>query len=116
MNKNVKSIVFWAPRIISVAFILFVSMFAFDAFDSADVWWKVALGFLIHLIPSFLLIIGLVIAWRYEWVGALAFVAFGLWYLIGFTDKHWATLLLLSGIPILVGAIWWFGWLERKKK
>jgi len=110
MNKK---LLFWTPRVISILFILFISLFAFDVFEGSDPWWMKAIGFLIHLLPSFALLIGLAIAWRWEWFGAVAYFGFSVWYLIFFNDQHWSALVLLGGLPILIGALWLVGWIKR---
>ena len=54
-------------------------------------------------------------AWRWEWVGALGFIAFGVWY-IAITwsnDMHWSAYAVLSGIPILIGILFLVGWVKR---
>lgn len=111
-TKNLK-VLFWTPRVISILFIAFISMFAFDVFEGNDPWWMKLIGLLIHLLPTFALILGLVIAWRWEWVGAAAFIGFGIWYVIDFNDQHWSAQLLLGGLPAIIGLLWLAGWLKR---
>jgi hypothetical protein len=56
-------------------------MFALDSFDPALSVWKQILAFLIHLIPSFVLAGFLILAWKWELIGGIAFLLIGL----GFT-------------------------------
>lgn len=56
-----------------MAFVIFVSLFALDAFNQGN--WFIAL--LIHLIPSYFLIAFTVLAWKNELFGGLLFVAAG---------------------------------------
>ena len=58
--------------------ILFVSFFALDAFGPGMTLWLQIGGFLIHLIPSFILVIFLVVAWKWELIGGGLFVLIGL--------------------------------------
>ena len=81
--KNSIKIFHWTPRILCIIAILFVSMFAFDSFDPKLTIWQQIVGFLIHLIPSFILIIFLVIAWKWELTGGILLAVMGL----GFTPK-----------------------------
>jgi hypothetical protein len=46
----------WAPRIISILAICFISIFATDAFNSIDSFPNQIKDFSIHLIPTFILI------------------------------------------------------------
>ncbi|MFZ4413176.1 MAG: DUF7670 domain-containing protein [Bacteroidales bacterium] len=77
MNKTL-SILHWTPRIISILAILFVSMFALDAFAPGLSIWQQIGGFLIHLIPSFVLLTFLIISWKWEYVGGILFAIIGL--------------------------------------
>jgi hypothetical protein len=55
--------------------ILFVSMFALDAFAPGLTLWEQIRDFLIHLIPSYVLILILWLAWtREKWGGILFFI------------------------------------------
>ena len=67
-----------APRIICIVAILFISMFALDAFqDGLTVWQQIG-AFLMHLIPSFVLTALLLIAWKWELIGGVIFTLIGL--------------------------------------
>ncbi len=68
----------WLPRIVGILAILFVSMFAADAFAPGLTIWKQLGAFFMHLIPSFILITFLVIAWKWEYVGGMIFIILGL--------------------------------------
>lgn len=76
MIKSVK-IFHWLPRILCILAILFVSLFALDAFTPGMPVWKQILSLLIHLIPSFVLIALLIIAWKRELIGGLLFILIG---------------------------------------
>ncbi len=77
MNKTLR-ILHWTPRIICILAILFVSMFALDAFAPGLSIWQQIGGFLIHLIPSFVLLTFLIISWKWEYVGGIIFSIIGL--------------------------------------
>ena len=68
----------WLPRIICILAILFVSLFAADAFTSGLTIWQQLGGFLIQLIPSFILLAFLIVAWKWEFIGGIIFVVIGL--------------------------------------
>ena len=80
--KNVISIsnkiIHWISRIICILAILLVSMFALDAFESNQTIWQQIGGFLIHLIPSYILIAFLFIAWKWELIGGILFSLIGI--------------------------------------
>ncbi len=71
-------IIFWLPRLLCILAILFISMFALDAFEPGLPLSQQILGFMIHMIPSFVLILALVIAWKWEYIGGIIFALIGL--------------------------------------
>jgi hypothetical protein len=77
MKKSV-TVFHWLPRIICFLAILFVSMFAWDSFDPGLSFWQQILGFFMHLIPTFILIAFLIIAWKWEFVSGIIFSLIGL--------------------------------------
>ncbi len=74
-------IIHWLPRILCIVAILFISMFALDSFEPGLSIWQQLAAFAIHLVPSFLLLTILLIAWKWEYIGGIVFLAIGL----GFT-------------------------------
>jgi len=77
MKTSVK-IVHWVPRILCILAILLVSMFALDSFSSERTFWQNFGAFLMNLIPTFVLIALLIIAWKWELIGGIAFAIIGL--------------------------------------
>ncbi len=79
--KTSHKIIYWLPRIICIAAILFISMFALDSFEPRLTIWQQLGHFFMHLIPSFVLLAFLLIAWKWEKIGGIIFLLIGL----GFT-------------------------------
>ena len=77
MNRAAK-ILHWFPRILCVIAILFISLFALDAFEPGLSLGQQLLAFLIHLIPSFVLFAILLVAWKWEKIGGIIFIVIGL--------------------------------------
>ncbi|MFZ2102878.1 MAG: hypothetical protein WAU86_20170 [Oricola sp.] len=69
---------YWAPRLLGIMAILFISMFALDVFEPGKPWREIAVALSMHLLPSFVLMAILVLAWRVEWLGGMLFVLVGL--------------------------------------
>ena len=66
------------PRIFCILAIVFVSMFAMDAFAPGLTIWQQLGGFFMHLIPSFVLAGVLIVAWKWEFIGGILFMAIGI--------------------------------------
>lgn len=77
MKKSIR-VFHWLPRIICILAILFVSLFALDSFAPGLSIWQQVGGFLISLIPSFILIALLIVAWKWELIGGIIFIVTGL--------------------------------------
>jgi hypothetical protein len=67
-------ILYWFPRILAILAILFMMMFSLDVFGGEEPLGRQLLGLLMHNIPAFILIIVLVIAWKYEVIGGVIFI------------------------------------------
>jgi hypothetical protein len=76
--KNSIKIVHWVPRVMGIMAILFISLFALDAFGHGEPFWVQVGGFLMHLIPSFILAAILFLAWKKELIGGIIFTVLGL--------------------------------------
>lgn len=93
--KKSNQFIRWVPRILCIFMIFFISMFALDAFGPELTFWQQIGGFLIHLIPSYILIAALVIAWKWEYVGGWIFTVLGILFsiavfLINFNRNHFS--------------------------
>lgn len=109
-----KKALHWAPRILTILAILFVSLFALDSFDPKLTIMQEITGFLIHMIPSVILTVVLVIAWRYKFTGGIIFVALGIslsmfLFLVNYGRNNdlWITLGIMAAIslPFLIAGI-----------
>lgn len=109
----------WAPRILSIAFVGFLSLFALDVFGEGHGFWKTAVALTMHLIPSLILLIGLVLSWRREWVGAALYGAAGMLYVTWAATRPipptvkliW--ILTIGGPAFVVAALFLANWLRR---
>ena len=77
MKKSIQ-VLHWAPRIICILAIMFISLFALDSFDPDLTIWQQIGAFLIHLIPSFVLLALLIVAWKWEFIGGIIYTLIGL--------------------------------------
>ncbi len=125
MQTGIK-ILHWTPRIICILAILFISLFAFDSFSPGLTMWQQIGAFLMHLIPSFILIALLVVAWKREFIGGIIFALIGLAFspfifLHNYKMNHsvWMSLsvILIINIPfVVVGILFILSYLKKKKQ
>ncbi|MCK9596067.1 hypothetical protein M0R19_02705 [Candidatus Pacearchaeota archaeon] len=123
MKKRIKFL-FWAPRILAILFIAFLAMFSLDVFDSTSTFWEIAGGLFMHNIPSLILLVLLIISWKHELVGAIAFIFVGMFFLLrsllaGIINPPFRfelSVLIIAGPAFLVGILFLVGWLKKKKK
>jgi hypothetical protein len=111
-----KNALYWTPRILTIVFILFLGLFALDSFEGEQSLVQKIGGFLIHLIPNFVLILILIVAWKHEWVGTIAFALVGIAYIVLFWGRFpVSTYFIISGPAFLIAILFWLNWINRKK-
>ena len=103
MTEFSRRALFWGPRALSVAFIAFLSLFALDVFGEGYGFWKTLLALTMHLIPTFGLIAALVLAWRWEWIGATLYAAAAMLYVIWVLPRPIPTATKLVWILTIAG-------------
>jgi hypothetical protein len=92
------------PRILAILFAAFLSLFALDVFGEGYGFWGTIFALFMHLIPSIIVPAALVIAWRWEAVGGILFLAVAAWNLVT-TLNHLDWCLFISGPPFLTGGL-----------
>lgn len=116
MKTSVQRSLFWTPRILCLLFAAFLSVFALDVFGEGFGFWQTVLALLVHLIPTWIILIVLAISWRWEWVGAVLFSALGVLYPVLFWGRfNWYVYLFMSGPLFLVGSLFLLNWLFRRE-
>lgn len=122
--KRGGKIIYWTPRILSILFICFLTMFSFDVFKSGKNAGEILFGLLIHNIPSIILAVLLAIAWSKEIVGAISYFGAGLLYIIFIlsnvvdSDLPWHIAIIwsltIAGPAFVIGALFLVNWKKRK--
>lgn len=97
-----KIIFYWLPRILAILYTAFISLFALDVFGEPQ--WFLAL--VIHLIPSFVLILLTVVAWKHERIGGFLFLAAGFAMVSFFHSFTIAAPAFAVGALFLAGSYW----------
>lgn len=105
-------ILHWFPRILGIILALFFSLFSFDVFGQQIGFWKTMIQFLIHNMPTIILIIILIISWKWSWIGGISFIAMGFIYLLWLSDNSKN---LIVYLPLfIIGALFLLDWLLRR--
>lgn len=116
MKQPAGSLLFWAPRLLALLFALFISLFALDVFDEGLGLGGTILALSIHLLPTIAVLAVLVLAWRWEWVGAVAYFSLGILYLVVAWGRfHWSAYATITGPLFLIGLMFFIGWFYRAK-
>lgn len=102
------------PRILALAYIVYISILALDIFNIGFLSWPERLiAFVIHLIPSFLTIACLIVAWKRAAIGGALFLVLAIGFTLWFhTYRHLGNfavvslpLLIIGGLFILDGSL-----------
>lgn len=115
MKSRKTGFVYWAPRVLGILMVIFLALFSFDVFDMDATFQEKTIGFLIHNIPSFLLILLLVVSWRRELVGAVIYPLLGLAYSLANLDEHWSVHAAITGPLVLIGLLFLLSWKEKQR-
>jgi hypothetical protein len=98
--------VVWAPRILAILFATFISLFALDVFGGNEPFSKKLLGLSIHLIPTYFIILFVVVAWRLKFAGGVIFIFLGIFFTLYFkTYRGLANFSMISLPLFLIGVL-----------
>jgi len=118
MGRTAARLLYWSPRVICIAFAIFVGLFALESFQETQGFWRLALALAINLVPAYIVVAVLAISWKWEWIGAVAFAALAVWYSWGMLARHHLTWPILFGIPLpllALAGLFLANWTERGK-
>jgi hypothetical protein len=114
MTTPRKRFLFWTSRILSLLFAGLLSRFALDVLEENHGFWNTPLAWLLHLIPTAMLLILLAGSWRWEWMGGLAFPALGAGDLVALWGRfHGPACAIIAGCLFLLGGLCLLSWSQR---
>lgn len=121
-----EKIILWLPRLLCIGAILFVSMFALDSFEPGIPFSQQLLNFFMHLIPTYVLLLLLWLAWKKPYVGGIIIAIIGvvtspLIYNLNYNRNHSVMLslsiILLITIPfIVIGILFILSHFQKKNE
>ena len=105
VSQPLAKIIHWAPRVAAILIIFFTSLFSLDVFEMDAPPLQLLGGFIMHNIPSIVMIVLLIFAWKRPAVGFAAFIIAAALFAIFFVrDMYALPNLLLFVLPILLVA------------
>ena len=113
--NSIDKFIYWTPRVLAIAFILFLMIFSLDVFDANLSFWPTVLGLFVHNIPVFLLAAIVWISWKYEIVGGVAFILAGLAHAV-LSNKGGVAFLIIDLPAFFIGILFLVGWFKKKNK
>ena len=116
MQPPIRQLLFWSPRVLTILFALFLSLFALDVFEEGYGFWETVLALFMHLIPTWIVLAVLALSWRWEWIGTVLFVALALiyaYFAVGRGHPEWTV--PISGPLLLIAGLFLVNWLYRKQ-
>ena len=108
---------YWVPRGLGILFAAFISIFALDVFGEGAGFWETLLALVMHLIPTAVVVVALVLSWRWEWLGVFLYTALGALYIQQFWGRFpWSTYLIIAGPLVLVGVLFLVDWRYQARR
>jgi hypothetical protein len=106
--------VLWSARIVAIATCAFLSLFALDAWTPGRPLSQTAAEVAVHLVPSAILLLIILLAWRQPWIGAVGFVALAAAYAVMVRFRlDW--LLVVSGPLLTAGLLFLWSWRQSRR-
>jgi len=115
MNRTVSRVLFWSPRILSMLLVGFLSLFSMDVFSETSGFWKTLAAFAIHEIPAGIVLVGLLLAWRWEWIGTVVYLAAAAAYGLFSLPRHPDWFMGIGGPLVLIALLFLLNWVKRSE-
>ncbi|HSB65775.1 MAG TPA: hypothetical protein VLD65_04305 [Anaerolineales bacterium] len=111
ISPRLVKIIHWAPRIAAILIIFFVTLFSLDVFEMEASPLELLGAFIMHSLPSIVMLLLLYFAWRRPMVGFIAFLLAGLFFLrFVIFGRDLGHFLLFSGPLLLISALFYADW------
>jgi hypothetical protein len=115
IQPRVRRWLYWLPRVSVLLFTALVSLFSLDVFGMGYGFWETMGAFLIHSIPTLFMIAVIVIAWRWEWIGGVLFIAWALFYVVNTQGFGAGVYLMMAALPFALGVLFLLNWHFRRE-
>ncbi|PIR93672.1 hypothetical protein COT97_05365 [Candidatus Falkowbacteria bacterium CG10_big_fil_rev_8_21_14_0_10_39_11] len=108
-----KKFLTWLPRIIMIIYAAFISIFSFDVFGAYS-GWELVVALFMHLIPIFIIIALLILAWYKPCLGSFAVLGLAVAFTVFFHTYEDLVGFLIISLPLFIVAILFY--LPARKK
>jgi len=115
MNKAIKKIFYWSPRIICVVFAVVMSYFVLTLINDGGTVWDTTLNLLVHFIPVALFVFILVFVWEWEWIAILYLIIGPMYFIWEWELFPSNSFLISSGVLFFAGILFLINWFTTKK-
>ena len=117
MHPVCNRLLFWSPRLLGLVFAAFLASFALDVFGEGYTFAQTILALCIHLVPAAIIVLALLLAWRFERAGSALFLAMALFVWLtnaGRSPRAPHTVALILSLPLfLLAALFLADWVSR---
>ncbi len=103
-----------AARVVAMGAILFFAIFALDIFEPNRSFIEIFMALFIHLIPSLVLLLVLLLSFKAKILSGLIFIILAFVPFFFLRDHIWVNIMLASPIFIAGCLFLLGGWLEKK--
>ena len=116
-----KKILIWLPRISSILYIVVLTLIVLNVFSHGYIVWDTSTALVLHLMPTGVVLVLILIAWRWEGLGAFIFVCMAAVYALMTRDRfapetHWKIFGPLLIIALLFMLSWFLQNPSRRRK
>lgn len=117
MTGSGRGAVWLAPRILGILFAAFLSIFALDVFEGSRSAGELAAALALHLVPSFVVLALVALAWKRELVGVVGFALLAAAYVVMFRGRFpILTYVVISGPLLLISLLFLASWRSGRSR
>jgi hypothetical protein len=101
--------------IISILFIVFLSIFSLDVFNEYQ-GLEIFPALFMHLLTPLILLIVVMVAQKWNLVGAVVFFGFAIYYVCAVgLNRHWSWYVAIPGPAAVIGILFLINWMQKNK-
>lgn len=115
MGTTSRRLLLWSARTLGILVSVLTGVFALDAFSQGAPFFEALPEFLVHLIPSAVLLAVVGASWRWQWIGGIVFIGLAVLYAATMARGHFDWVLVISVPLMVVGSLFLWSWRRRRE-